>query len=301
MRQQKWNQDKVVAAIQRWVSSGRPISRILRENRPLYRAGVNHFGNWKSAVEAAGYEPRIRRRWSEARVIKEILAWSADPFAGCLSQHDSGLAIAAKKYFGSVEEALELLDIDVKGRNWTRKKVIDTIQSLYLQGEPARLIGLGNVRLYYVAKRKFGSWKDAMEAAGLAGRYSVRENLRSWGPEEVIQAIRAWHAQHGNLRGIWHQDQGLYSVAKKHFGNWSKALRAAGIPITRRRWSRARIAESMRKLHARHGSVSSRDFGKHDPPLVTAAYRYFGTWKSALDAAGLSEPPMNAVSNRNVG
>lgn len=305
MRQQKWNREKIVADIKAWVDSGRKVSRIMTENRPLFRAGVNHFGTWRAAVNAAGYDLRSCRKWSAERVVKEIMAWSEDPFATTLIQYDPQLAQAAKKYFGSVEEALELLDIEVKGRHWTRKKVIDTIQLRYVRGEPVRLIGLGDIRLYYVAKRKFGTWKNALEAAGLSNRYSERENLRSWGPKQVILAIRQWNDQHGNLKKVYQQDPGFYSVAKKHFGSWTKAVEAAGFSVSRRSakrtWSREMIISDLRRLHAECRSVSSTIFVKLDAPLVSAAQRYFGSWRAALDAAGLPSSSQPSVDQRSAG
>ena len=78
-------------------------------------------------------------------------------------------------------------------RRWTKVRVIAAIQDRYIAGQPVHIEGLGDLRLANAAKRRFGSWEVAVEAAGLAGRITIKKPLRRWSQELVIEEIRNWH------------------------------------------------------------------------------------------------------------
>jgi hypothetical protein len=53
---------------------GPPSSRVWRYNKLLFSAALKYFGNWQSAVQAAGLEGKPRRSWSAERVLGELEA-----------------------------------------------------------------------------------------------------------------------------------------------------------------------------------------------------------------------------------
>ena len=116
----------------------------------------------------------------------------------------------------------------------------------------------------------------------------------------MIEGIRARHLKHLPLnaasivRGEF-KDIPLHIHALKFFQTWADAVRAAGLEprevnvhLRNRYDSKATIiAEIGRRLSlglsVKHGATH-----KEDSTLVASAYRCFGSWNKAIEAAGLS-------------
>jgi Homing endonuclease associated repeat len=74
-------------------------------------------------------------------------------------------------------------------------------------------------------------------------------------------------------------------------GGWGAGLRAAGLQPTRRRWKNGEIVEALRAWTARHGRPPlSSDWRRAatDHPTAALVPGRFGSWRAALDAAGLA-------------
>ena len=87
------------------------------------------------------------------------------------------------------------------------------------------------------------------------------------------------------LTQVWADDTGLYSVAKKHFGTWTNTLLAAGLPPTRKQWTKDRAVVEIQAWRRQGVAISS--ISRQDMRLTVAAIRLFGSWHEALRAAGL--------------
>jgi len=88
--------------------------------------------------------------------------------------------------------------------------------------------------------------------------------------------------------------------AKRYFGTWREAVRAAGCEPARRRWSKEVVIKEIRERCRRNLPLSSILF-KQDGPLAGAATRLFGSWRAALDAAGIPGTRLSqnkAISHR---
>jgi hypothetical protein len=73
------------------------------------------------------------------------------------------------------------------------------------------------------------------------------------------------------------------------FGSWGAALRAAGYPPNRERWTPERIAAALREFAREEGRAPIASDLRHDcglPARPTIA-RYFGSLAAAREAAGL--------------
>ena len=66
---------------------------------------------------------------------------------------------------------------------------------------------------YRSARRRFESWLNACEAAGV----SVKR-VRRWTSEKVIEAILKRQADGLDLHKTWQEDQSLNGAARHHFG-----------------------------------------------------------------------------------
>ncbi len=280
----RWTKRLVIEAIH-----DRPpeaLSRTWREDKPLFTAAIRTFGNWEKALRAAGLNPKPRRRWSKQRVIEQLQAWDRNSTEN-LRTVDYPLAGAASRLFGSLEKAMEVAGVEPKNRLWPPRRVIEAIQDGYVRGLPIHRIGFGDLRLACAAKRRFGTWDDAVAAAGLSNKIPVRAPVRTWTKAAVIDAIIAWHEQGRLISNVAKQDQGLYGAAKQHFGSWRAAVAAAGLEPSRKKWSPERVIAEIGARHARGAGLTSGLVFREDPPLAGAAIRMFGSWRDAVAAAGL--------------
>lgn len=295
-----WTRQSVLDAIRSRHARGLPLSRVWAEEKPLFQAAVRRFGNWGNALQAAGVQFRRRRkRWSRELVIAELRAWHCQSHED-LRAADPALAHAAARLFGTLDTALDAAGVTPKNRRRTTQQVIETIQDRFVRGLPLNMAGFGDKNLAALAKRRFGSWAEAVAAAGLAHKYTrPRRAPRTWTRDAVLAAIRTWHAEGRPLTVISRQDQGLYSAAKKLFGDWRSAVVAAGLKPARQQWTPDRVLEEIRLRYARGAALTSTRIFQDDPPLAGAGTRLFGTWREAVAAAGLSISASMKPGKRN--
>lgn len=149
----------------------------------LVRAAAWHFGTWRRAIEEAGFdyeEVSIYKRWTQKRVIQRIrelheqgvdLSWSKISTIG-----DPALAAAAVRAncgFATWHDAVTAAGIDydrvARYRHWTPERVVEEIRELARQKAPlsSKLVQDNHPPLYNAAKRRFGQWDAALEAAGI--------------------------------------------------------------------------------------------------------------------------------------
>jgi hypothetical protein len=169
-------------------------SGMSRENLPLLRAAVRHFGSWQAAIEFAGLnyeEIRKYKVWTKEGIlnrIREMHAQGEDLSWGHVSLRlDPALAAAAvkKHHFGSWQEAVEQAGLDYEQirryQEWNSEKVLNQVHELYAQGERlnAKQMERQDVRLLTAARRRFYSWDRALSEAGLdSHRIMIRAPYR---------------------------------------------------------------------------------------------------------------------------
>ena len=218
-------------------------ARIQREYPDLHQAAFRIFGNWGNAITQAGldYEKiRKRKKWTKERILEEIKA--AYERGEDLSWHRfsrgvySSLAYAAiKKYrFGSWENALKEAGIDYstirRYRLWDREKIKEEILNLYHQGIPINAKNIQAVypALYHAARKRFSSWREAIEFSGLNYyRIAIRikrekEEIREW----LLKLLRM--GEKLSDTNIRRKFPALHASACRAFGCWSNARKAIG-------------------------------------------------------------------------
>ena len=86
--------------------------------------------------------------------------------------------------------------------------------------------------LFGAAVNHFGTWHNALQAAGIEARVRQR-----WSEEKVVERLRE-HAVTIPLKNICKIDPNLARAAVRRFGSMDKAMEAAGLtskPIKRKR------------------------------------------------------------------
>ena len=182
-----WTKVKIIAAIKQLHMQGADLSptAVQIEHSALFSSArsSSHFGSWRAAVEAAGFNyddfKRVKQRWTRDEIIKRIC-----------ELHDEGedlldpefkarhrslyLAACAHRYFGSWRRAIEGAGLDHEkmreSRVWTKPRILRTIQRLAREGQPLgwAFIEQHEPGIYRAARRKenFGSWASALAEAG---------------------------------------------------------------------------------------------------------------------------------------
>lgn len=222
----KWNQQRVLEAVLERRRQGLSLQRAWSSDRALYLAAHRHFGSWQDALEAAGVKGRRRQRWSRQRVLTELRIWHRAS-TGNIRKQNPPLTAAITKYFGSLQCALHAAGLESRRAKWSKRRVIEAIQDLYVQ-KPSRKKG-SDPALRSAAQRRFGSWPAALRAAGVEPRVFER-----WTPERVVGEIQAWHGQGLSLTSVWRENPRLFVAGQRYFGGWHQALRAAGLTPTLR-------------------------------------------------------------------
>lgn len=181
-------------------------------------------------------------------------------------------------------------------RKWSKESIGIEIQQRYQSGENLNYahVAQEQVALLRAATRYFGSWRSAVEFAGL--NYEDIRRYKTWSRQRILERIRELHENGEDLswRHVSTQvDPQLAAAAtkRKHFGSWRSAVSAAGLDyalIRRyREWDEATIKDRLRELHEQGIDLNAKSMEEYDITLITAARRRFDSWDKALTAAGL--------------
>lgn len=303
----RWTREKVLHEIQWYHQQG--ILKAVdfhQKHAGLSSVARNYFGHWHWALVAAQVlppdaPPRIPERWSQARILEEIhIRHRQSRSLYCTAEGNQHLYDAACRHFGSWRKALKAAGFletpappppaGLPPRLCSRQDVIEKLRLLYAQDGKALPVKKQDGSLVYAAKKYFGRWQLAVQAAGIP---DARYHRLS--PHEVLETIRNLKQQGHSLRYV-EASGPLRYAAMQHFGSWREALGEAGVwpndkLLGRRKWNREHILGEIRDWHHRVGKPSSvRAAPVH---LCGAAKRHFGSWDNALLAAGL--PPLGII------
>jgi hypothetical protein len=184
------------------------------------------------------------------------------------------------------------------GNRWSKDEIALEILHLHGANQPLSYgeVQKNQLRLLRAATRYFGSWKNAVEYAGLD--YDQIRRYQVWTRERIVEQIQRHHREGQDLS--WRHvstrlDPALAAAAIRgnRFGSWERALEAAGLDygeIRRHRaWNAATVRQELRRRHGAGESLRVSDVTEESPALVAAARRHFDGWYEAVDAAGLDE------------
>lgn len=248
-------------------------------------------------------------RWTGATIIEMIRQLHAEGVdlspTGIRKTHSALFSSArSTSHFGSWRTAVEAADLDYDGikrgeQVWNRVRIVKEVRRAVANGDDL-LSGefkRENKKLYSAAcaRRYFGGWRRAIEAAGFNYDHMRREHF--WSKPKITATIQ--DLQRRGLPLNWASveidNPSLYRAARRreNFGSWTAALKAAGVDLAKRsgakQWTEKRIVDEIRRLHHRGADLSQKSIMQVDGPLLAAAKsrRYFGTWRAAVEAAGI--------------
>jgi len=318
---QVWTKELVVAAIKKRARKGLKlnIGKVREEDVLLGVAGYKLFGSWDNAVEAAGLNPddvRINRQtWTKESVVaavKERARRGLPLNAGALQVDDSSLGRIGGRLFGSWDKALAAAGLNPENvrlvrRGWTKEMVVAGIKEQARNGVKLNLSAVQKAKwsLWENAKKVFGSWDEALKAAGFDPEAIRPKAWRLWTEEKIIGFLRqrARKGQKINVSAAMDASGGVVSAAIDLFGSWDKALEAAGVNPDKvrlhKRWTKERVVAGIRERKKNGLKLNMGAAQVDDSNLTMAAVRHFGSWDRALKAAGIDPQAVKLLWHRS--
>jgi hypothetical protein len=188
------------------------------------------------------------------------------------------------------------------GRVWTKEKLIAEIKRIHAEGADLSPTAIQTTHsaLFSSARSRshFGSWRSAVEAAGLDYDQLKRVKQR-WNREEILERIREMHLQGHDLLDprfkVKNRSLYLAACAHRYFGSWRRAVEMAGLDHEAMResriWTRTRILRTIQQLSQEGKPLAWAYIEEHEPGIYRAARRKenFGSWAAALQAAGVAK------------
>jgi len=180
-------------------------------------------------------------------------------------------------------------------RFWDEAMVINKIRAMAREGVPIYLAAVAAKEEWHLiraASYYFGSWRDAVEAAGFD--YEKVRGLPKWNREKVVKAIRALkrRGEDLNSRAVQIAHPALFAAAIRDrlSGSWDNALKAAGISTSRARkyehWDVERIRTMIGQLERSRVPLHAKSVHAKNSHLYYAACKRYGSWGAALKALG---------------
>ena len=221
--------------------------RALRRTQPyLERAAKKHFGSYERAAKASGIpacllQPPPYRSWSPDRVTLELRElYQRGPQLlkpARIGIDNPKLVRACRRRFGTYAKALGAAGIPYSRVARTTKpplakdQIVKMLARMFDHGVDLRYSAMykKNARLVDAARGRFGSYGQAVEAAGID--YPPAPQLRHWTARNVLAAMRKLHHQGKDLRFRQFRSQHLplFEAARHYFGTYLEAVKRAKI------------------------------------------------------------------------
>ena len=180
---------------------------------------------------------------------------------------------------------------------WDKKKIILEILKLHNYNDDLspRYCSLYKRKLFKAALKESGSWKNAIESAGID--YSKILRQKQWTKQEIFDKINNYYKHGINLshKNIKMIDRKLVSAAENHFGSWANAVNTAGIDYydeiainKNKYWTKEKIIAEIKRLYIEGYSLNSQSMQKGEHrDLFGAAKNKLGSWENAIKNAGI--------------
>ncbi len=158
----------------------------------VYAAAERTFGSWGSAIEAAGLDYSLIKKyktWSKQSVLDEIrrLHQDGEPiFSQNAQNNHKDLYMASIKRFGSWGKAVQSAGINYRDirlrRSMTKEEIKKAIIDLYRKGEDLAYTNMRANHQYLLAagmkKLGRGSWSSARRQCGILTNYRLEQQRK---------------------------------------------------------------------------------------------------------------------------
>ena len=191
---------------------------------------------------------------------------------------------------------------------YSRDNIISRIKELYFEREDLRPSSASIRRLVGAAIRYFGSWRKAVESAGIDyseilswSKEERGKKMAKWTKESIIAKIKEIHQREEDLTAysVMNKYLSLYNYARRKdfFGSWKKALEAAAInyyevkksskttpPGKGKKWLKSLVIQGLKDLKTQGIPVESRkQMMEKFPNLTRQLEKLFKGWNKVLE------------------
>ncbi len=281
---------------------GRPAG--VREIPHGLRLAISrYFENLDAARQAAGIpRPPSNYRWSKESVVDEIRTLSRSgieiSYMALATAGRFDLGGAIRNYFGSIVQARRIAGVPEplrrKGerQQWDEELVVTTIHERYAEGESIAY-SKAPMSLKKAGIKHFGSWKEAVEAAGY-DYATIRLTRARYEPEEVIQLLRDLAEREPELTLSEIYKQHFLMPLLRCFGSVDKAIQKAKIKHWPKRvhqaaLKRKQIIAGIQERAAEGKPLNATSVREEQLLLFYSGITRFSEWSRALVAAGVLE------------
>jgi hypothetical protein len=182
---------------------------------------------------------------------------------------------------------------------WHKSSILRELSRLHKAGSDLSYNGLAKAHqaLVSASAYHFGSYRRAVESAGID--YATVLRRPRWTRTAIVALIKSARRKGEKLH--WsavtrRRDElgraAFASLQPRLFGQWDRALKAAGLEADNisiyRRWDQKSIARKLKQLTREGQAASSGAIQSSDPGLHAAAIRHFENFDAALRAANLN-------------
>ena len=270
---------------------------------PVYVALLHHFGGIRRARYSAGL-PDIPHphKWTQADVIAEIKRVHREGvrirYQDLEEAGRGDLVGAIGKHIGSIVRARNLARVPHppyllvgERESWDEDRVLEEILDRAATGQPLASSRVRN-RLINAARRYFGAWQAAIEAADLD--YAAIRMVRApYDDDEILDTLRDLARRRPRMT--------LAEVAKHKIGcvisnrRWklTDTIERAGLTkwpvrVSQDVMSKPELGRALRARHRAEKKLTMTAIRRDDSPLETAIRRHYASLEAALTDVGLA-------------
>ena len=218
---------------------------VLQTEPDLHQLASQAFGTWETALKYAGvnlHRLYAKQDYTPEQVIQKIrrlCCKGCNPSAVHVRRRHNRLHKAGCQHFGTWSQALLAAGVNLRrarlrpGRRdrLDHQKLLDEVRAWCRAGQSLTWseVCLENHALAVAAKRFYGGWRNALVAAGIVAESEPADPRRKWNKQRVIACIRRRQQEGMPLlySGVRKDNAPLVSAARRHFGGWRAAMRAA--------------------------------------------------------------------------
>ena len=317
----RWDRRRIAIELSRRHRRGLDIcsTGLRRTDTALHSAAVYWFGSYARAVKAAGLDYAAichshPNRWSKAEIIRQLRARKGKPLnQAAMEREMPALVMATYRYFGNYRKALRAAGFDYAAvrvrprRIWNSRRVVGELKKVRKAKAGLWQNEIKRTRpdLLHAAQRYFGSYPRAAKAAGIDTAAVHSPTFRFWSPPNVIAELQRMHRRRERLNPTHLREHrsGLMRASTVQFGSYRKAVAAAGIAyesIARtiaRRMPPAEVVARLKALFEGGKDIRYVAMERNEPRLLDAARGRFGSYRSAVEAAGIAYPPLKPIKH----
>src|SRR5213593_4504036 len=193
------------------------------------------------------------------------------------------------------------MESNTRNRNSRRGRKIDGTEGVdfvrcRICGDHRRVISGRHISKHSTDREtymeEYGLNPDELIAKDSRRLHSSRRDYRPYSKRDWIAAIKKIYKRDEQVFAGFLQEkhQQLYHQGTWLFGDWDKALRAAGFDPEQMRlrsfWDGEKVILGIRALRKQNLPLYAKYVVKNHPNLFSGALRQYGSWNKALSAAG---------------